>query len=119
MPRDVIAMPEVVKRASEKFFNSNEPFLGHYFRNLFSIVKYVAESNIGNKDFYIDIVRNQLSDDEILFMFSYGLTDFGAEYKKLIENNRLLKRLTYEYREEYGKKISIEKDGLYADSAFG
>ncbi|MCD4833384.1 MAG: putative phage abortive infection protein [Bacteroidales bacterium] len=76
--------------------------LGHYFRNLYHIVKYIEEDK-SLKTFelkykYAKILRAQLSAPEILLIALNGLTYYGEAFKPLIEKYRLLKNmnLTYE-----------------------
>lgn len=53
--------------------------LGHYFRNLYQIVKLVDTSNIDDKKFYSNIIRAQLSTHELYLLFYNGLSDFGHD----------------------------------------
>lgn len=43
--------------------------VGHYFRNLYNIVKFVDLSDVQDKQFYVNLVRAQLSSDELLLLF--------------------------------------------------
>lgn len=63
--------------------------LGHYFRNLYTIFKYIDESKISGKELYTDIVRAQLSNYELLLLFyncyflhepSEGFIEYAKEY---------------------------------------
>jgi|GEM_PF-806920 len=76
--------------------------LGHYFRNLYRIVKIIDErkfvnnkvANYNIKYSYTSILRAQLSDDEISWLFFNCLSDMGSEkFKPLIEKYGLLKIL--------------------------
>jgi len=53
--------------------------LGHYFRNLYQIVKLIESSQIENKKFYTNIIRAQLSSNELYLLFYNGLSSFGHE----------------------------------------
>lgn len=53
--------------------------LGRYFRNLYEIVKYVDEAKIENRNFYTNIVRAQLSSNELFMLFYSGLSRFDRE----------------------------------------
>jgi hypothetical protein len=74
--------------------------LGHYYRNLYRIFKIIDEATFDenkNNDFklkyqYASIVRSQLSDYEIYFLFYNGISEYGiSKFKKLIEKYSLLK----------------------------
>jgi hypothetical protein len=75
--------------------------LGHYFRNLYHIVKFIDQSEaLGTfslKYKYVKILRAQLSAPEILLVALNGLTSYGEGFKPLIEKYRLLKNLNLNY----------------------
>lgn len=63
---------QIVKTEYERFYHRYQYNLGHYFRNLYHIFKYVHKTNlIGTKEkqFYCNIVRAQLSTDELVLIF--------------------------------------------------
>ena len=76
--------------------------LGHYFRNLYHIVKFIDDDKsletFDLKYKYAKILRAQLSAPEIYMIALNGLTYYGEAFKPLIEKYRLLKNmnLTYE-----------------------
>lgn len=51
------------------WYAEREPELGHYFRNLYRIVKYVDEGDIEDKQTYLGILRAQLSVPELGLLF--------------------------------------------------
>lgn len=64
---------------------------GHYFRNLYHIVKYVDESAVPDKKRYTAQVRAQLSQPEYEVLFCNGLRRQGkSKFKPLIERYALL-----------------------------
>jgi len=75
--------------------------LGHYYRNLYRIIKLIDRQDFGiaeSKEFdlkyhYVSIVRSQLSDDEVVWLFYNGLYDYGEKFKPLIVKYSLLKIL--------------------------
>jgi hypothetical protein len=80
--------------AYEKFYAENQHEVGHYFRLLYNIVKFVDRSQIANKKFYTNLVRAQLSADELTLLFWNCLSKWGREkFKPLIEEYSLLKTL--------------------------
>lgn len=81
------------------YFKINSDF-GHYFRNLYRIIKIIDEKtfvedeieNFNIKYSYTSIVRAQLSDDEIKWLFFNCLSNKGfKKFKPLIEKYTLLK----------------------------
>lgn len=104
-----------------KFYIDRKTDFGHYFRNLYRIIKMVHEtefisaaelsldlskekdkgryeySNFLEKYKYTSIVRAQLSDYELLLLFYNCLSDNGIEkFKPLVETYALLKNLPKE-----------------------
>ena len=68
--------------------------LGHYFRNLYHIIKFVDRSAVVDKKFYTNLVRAQLSSHELLMLFYNSVTILGREkFKPLIEKYALLKNM--------------------------
>lgn len=97
--------------------------LGHYYRNLYRIFKIIDKADFDDdkdKNFkikyeYASIVRSQLSDYEIYFLFFNGLSKYGnTKFKKLIEKYTLLKIIPIK-DENYQ---FINYSGLYDGKAF-
>ncbi len=75
--------------------------LGHYFRNLYHIVKFIDDDK-SIKTFelkykYAKILRAQLSAPELNLIALNGLTYYGEAFKPLIEKYRLLKNMNFTY----------------------
>jgi hypothetical protein len=87
---------ELVRRAYEPIHERYISELGHYFRNLYTIVKYVATSGIEEPRKYTNILRAQLSSTELLMLFYNCVSKYGNEdFKPLVEEFRLLKTVPY------------------------
>ena len=72
--------------------------LSRYFRNLYQVIKYVAESGVANKKFYTNIVRAQLSGDELKLLFWDTLSQFGLEkFHPLVLEFELLEHLPLDH----------------------
>lgn len=69
--------------------------IGHYFRHLYHIFKFINESNLSvdDKMKYAKILRAQLSTEELLLVGINGMTEYGIKFKSLIEDYSLLHRL--------------------------
>ena len=89
------------------------PVVGHYFRNLYRIFKYIDESKIEDKCGYSGIVRAQLSTKELLCLFANGLSEQGNGFKKYIETYALFENI------EQGVLIWPQLIVLYDLKAFG
>lgn len=91
----------------EEFFPDLQPYVGHYFRHLYNIVEFVdkSASEVGEKKFYTDLVRAQLSSTELGLLFYHGLSDRGAEFRDLVEKYALFENIPSEslIREEHKK----------------
>lgn len=76
------------------FYYEHQNVLGHYFRNLYHIIKFVDKSNIEDKKTYTNFVRAQLSSHELVLLYYNCLTGNGIEkFKPLIEEYALLKNM--------------------------
>ena len=78
--------------------------VGHYFRNLYRILRFVHESDATHKTHYTAILRAQLSSSELLLMYYGTLHDVGENLKPLAEAyalfDNLEPRLLYNYAVE-------------------
>jgi len=87
------------KDINKEYYKHYEDFqndAGHYFRNLYRIIKLVDNSNFTFEEnySYTSIVRAQLSDYELLWLFYNCLSENGEEkFKPLIEKYSLFKNI--------------------------
>lgn len=79
--------------AVDKFYKEKSSELGHYFRTLYNLYKFVDESDVHDKRRYSNLIRAQLSNDEAMLLFVNGLTEHGAKFKPLIEKFAVLKNV--------------------------
>jgi hypothetical protein len=96
------------------YFNIQyENLTGAYFGQIYQILKFIDESNIQNKQIYVNIFRAQFTKDELVFLFYHCLGTIGKRrFKKLVED--------YELFEHIILNKSIEKQLLdYDKNAFG
>ena len=68
-----------LKNACNEFFNSNKGNIGHYFANFYNIVDFVNVSEPEREEFYINLLKGQLSSHELLLLFYYCISDFSRE----------------------------------------
>ena len=76
-----------------KFYAKFHSELGHYFRVIYNIVKFVDNSDLDNKRVYTNLIRAQLSTDELRLILYNCLSDEGKKFKPLVEKYSLLKFL--------------------------
>ena len=86
-----------IDHAFQQFYKSYQGDVGHYFRTLYNLIKLVDQSSIANKRFYTNLVRAQLSNQELLLLFYNCLSPLGSEkFKPLVERYALLKSIPVE-----------------------
>ncbi len=88
--------------------------LGHYFRNLYNIVKFIDQSFIEDKQTYANLLRAQLSTYESLLLFYNCLHPKGrSKFYDLLAKYHLLESLPVD------QLISNEHVRLYPWEAYG
>jgi len=84
-----------IDKAYKVFLSVHQTSTGHYFRNLYNIIKFVKNSKITNKRLYTNLVRAQLSSHELVLLFYNCLSSVGNEkFKPLVEEFALLKNMS-------------------------
>lgn len=94
----------------EYFHSENQSYLTHYFYYLKSILKFIDSSTIDNKSFYIDLVRSQLSNHELILIFYYSFFIEKAELQGLIKKYSLFKEFPFYLllnQEEHSKLLEL------------
>lgn len=105
------------------FYRHYQGVLGHYFRNLYHIIKFVNETaaladtdkkqDYKNRRFYTSLVRATLSQYELALLFYNCLSSNGDEFfKPLVEKYGLLKNFAFD------STIDERDKAKYNDSAF-
>lgn len=92
--QETIGMSELdqIEYCYSHFYAQNESDVGHYFRSLYNIIKFIDGSNVDDKRLYTNLVRAQLSTFEVALLFYNALSSLGREkFKPLIEEYGLLK----------------------------
>lgn len=97
-----------------KFHRVYGHLVGHYFRNVYQILKYVDRSTVEDKKFYSNLLRAQMSDYELGLLFYNCISELGnTKFKFLIER--------YSFFEHLHRLSSIEdyEIKMYEKSAYG
>lgn len=104
-----------IRVAYGAFFGANQQEIGHYFRTLYRIYKYLdEEAPEERKTMYAGIIRAQLSSYELDLLFYNCLHDVGEKFKPLVER--------YAVFENMAVDDLLDKDNhipLYDKAAFG
>ncbi|WP_311398491.1 putative phage abortive infection protein [Neisseria cinerea] len=86
---------ERLRKAYNEFYKDDgkRQYLGHYFRNLYHIFKFIENSSLENKKEYAQIVAAQMSYLEQHFLFLNCLIPEGEGFKKYVVDFDLLQEL--------------------------
>ncbi len=104
-------MKQLVSYSFRQFFDEYQATLGHYFRNIFIIISYVDGKEQLKQNFYVNLIKAQLSNFELNLLYFYGLSDLNLEFKRLSEKYGMFNKVAND------ELIEITKD-LYEASAF-
>jgi uncharacterized membrane protein len=112
---NVFEDPSKLDIAYDDVYKKYKNDLGHYFRLLYNLVKFIHNSEALDKKFYSNLVRAQLSSEELNLLFVNCLSDKGREkFKPLVEEYALLKTM-----ENDSPLTPPTLKSLYSSSAFG
>ena len=107
---------ERMRDAYKTFHHKFQSYIGHYFRNLYQILRFINDSQAREEDkkLYGRLVRAQLSSDELFLLFYNCLSEVGIEkFKPLVEKFAMLQHVPKE------SLILPEHIELYNQRAFG
>lgn len=93
------------------FFNEYQAILGHYFRNLLTIFKFIDGKDVKNRIFYVNLIHSLLSNYELMLLFFHGLSDINPEFKSMMEKYHVFHMIIED------ELIDINK-GLYESRAY-
>jgi len=91
---DKTAMQEIIDSFYNELYHGRESELGHYFRSLYHLVKFVNDSLIGNKKRYIDLIQAYLTDAELHCTFYNGIAIYGRKhFQRLLDDYSFLENI--------------------------
>jgi hypothetical protein len=105
-------------------YDGHQSRLGHYFRHLFQMVKFIDKEEYLTNDekyFYVKTLRAQLSTFELAIFFFNSLSDFGKPWSQekidLIEKYQFIKNIPIGFLfgidpKQYYPKIKYESDEI-------
>jgi hypothetical protein len=80
----------ILRHSYKQFWNTHQVELGHYFRYLYNVIRFIKESNFVEGP-YLRLVRAQLSDQELLLIFyNCVASEDGGNFKLLAEEFAIL-----------------------------
>lgn len=84
---------DCARDAYHGFYVKRNHLIAHYFRRLFQIVSFVDSSDIDEREKkrYTNLVRANLSRDELLLLFYNCLTNYGEGFKPLVVKYSILR----------------------------
>jgi hypothetical protein len=95
--REAVEERSEIDRAYLDAYTPHQAQFGHYFRNLYHIIKLIHRSDVEDKRQYTNLVRAQLSSSELLCLFYNCLSQHGTEkFQPLVERYTLLKNMPME-----------------------
>lgn len=114
-----ISTSEKFEVAYSSFWMDWRKDLGHYFRTLFNIFKYLKNADFSPEDkkFYGNIVRAQMSDPELAALFHNCLTSHGNAFISLAEEFELFDNLPLEMVLENDFLLQIPQKAFGANKA--
>lgn len=83
---------ETLRLAYKQFWTKHQTELGHYYRYLYNIVRFIKEQGFVDGP-YLRLVRAQLSDQESLLLMYNCISDNGGNFTPLVEEFSLLDNL--------------------------
>ena len=107
---------ERIRAVYKEFHQIFQSHVGHYFRNLYQILRFINDSLAAAEDkkLYGRLVRAQLSSDELFLLFYNCLSEVGVKkFKPLVEEFAMLQHIPRE------SLMFLEHMGLYDQRAFG
>lgn len=118
-PAPLHPLEDQINTSYKDMFRTYQSDLGHYFRNLYHIIKFIDLSGIENKYFYTSLVRAQLSTYELLLLFYNCLSEYGnKKAKPLIEKYSLFKNLPIDSLIDIAPYKKEDHIALYSKEAF-
>ena len=82
-----------INESFDKLFENDPPHLGHYFRQLYNIIKFVDDEG-EDRMRYANFMKAQLNNDELILIAYNGASTHGDNFRHLIEKYGLLENVT-------------------------
>jgi hypothetical protein len=91
---DKMEMQKIIDSFYNELYQGRESELGHYFRSLYHLIKFVNDSSIGNKKRYVDLIQAYLTDAELHCTFYNGIAIYGRKhFQTLLDDYSFLENI--------------------------
>lgn len=111
------SLANIVSDTYETFYESHQNQVSHYYRSLYNLIRFVDRhvemNDIEHPHLYTNLIRAQLSSNELLLLFYNCLSGHGKGMKRLVEKYSLLRTMPEDHLFE------SELLDLFDQSAFG
>jgi len=108
---------EKINEGYLSIYQSYQNELGHYFRYLYNIMKFIDRSPMEDKRFYSNLLRAQLSNYELVLLFYNCLSVYGRDkFKLLVEEYGLLKNMPKQLIFNFSGQEGFYKKSAYKGS---
>jgi len=105
---------ELINESYLDYYEVHQSDLGHYFRNLYHIFKFIKNAEIEDKKRYTSLVRAQLSNEELFLLFYNCISDLGKDkFMPIIEEFQLLKSLNTSTLIKKDEHLNYYQKGAY------
>lgn len=104
---------ELARQSYDEFFDKHQSELGHYFRTIYNIIKFVNDNKPENPKYYTGLVRAQFSTYEHLLLFYNCFSEYGEEkFQPLVIEYSLLDNMPT------SRLLDEEHESFYPDKAY-
>jgi len=110
---------DLIEKAYDRFFKEEQHEIGHCFRTLYRVLKYVDERGFAEQRQYAGILRAQLSSFELALLFYNGLHPIGGKLKPLLEKYAMFENAQLELLFDPGTHASLYLAIAYGDREVG
>ncbi|MGN7403415.1 putative phage abortive infection protein [Cytobacillus praedii] len=86
---------EMLENVYEKFYSKHQNIIGHYYRNMYRIVKLIIDNKLQKEDekFYLGVFRAQLSSFELVMLFyNISYSEAGVKFKRLLRGKNFFQK---------------------------
>jgi hypothetical protein len=82
----------IIENAYDHYWNNNSHKLGHYYRYLFNLIKFV-HNNSPDDHMYIELLRAQFTDTELALLYYNTMSKHGSNFSQYAEIYNLFDNL--------------------------
>lgn len=103
---------EDIVKCFQHFYQDTGHQLGHYFRFLYNILRFLSDSNIENKQLYSRLLRAQLSNQELFIIYYNALTPYGKNFVPYMQQFKIMDNLDPDELFHSAHSLLIENVGF-------